>query len=136
MSRGSVLKRVRRLLLRRRKNEPKLDPTEIIRELIRQERARLNSGNGGGRGTAAETQNRSRYAQRKAAELAKELLGKKRTGRIEPDVLVAQYRESPLLDGVVPNRKQAWVPTMERSRAPGIEIDLENFSFLESVRRL
>lgn len=132
MSRGSVLKRVRRLLLRRRKIDPKLDPEEIIRELIRQERSRLKSSGAFGHGTAAETRNRIRYARRKASELAHELLGRKRGGRLEPDVLVAQYRESPLLDAVVQDRKDAWVPTLERSRDQVIEFDLENFSFLDN----
>lgn len=57
---------------------------------------------------------------------------KKRGGKLDPDVLIAQFRPSPLLDAVVPDRETKWISPLSRSRSPGLEIELQKFSFLDN----
>lgn len=133
---GAFLARLRRAIARQQSQGQQVDPLEIAKELIRQERQRLRKGAGrGGGSSAAEALNRDRYARRKAQELAAELIGRNRRGPPpKADVLVAQFRPSPLLDVIFPDRKKNWVPVLMRDAGAAVEVDVKSFSFLDSPR--
>src|SRR6266404_2349592 len=99
---NAFIARLRRAIAREQGRGIDVDPIKLAKELIRQERNRLRKAGGAGRGGAAEILNRERYARRKAQELASSLLGRRRNRPPPKDLLVAQFRESPLLDTILP----------------------------------
>ncbi len=133
---GAFLLRLRRAIARKQKLGNRIDPFEVAKELIRQERQRLRKVAGRGTGNStAEILNRHRYARRKAQELAAELVGRNRRGPPpKADLLVARFRPSPLLDAILPNREENWVPALARDASSVIEVDLKDFSFLNNPR--
>jgi hypothetical protein len=132
---NAFLARLRRAITLQQKRGLEVDPLELAKELIRQERQRLSRAGGYGRGSAAELLNRERYARRKAQELAASLLGRRRKRPPPKDLLVAQFRESPLLDAILPGRRDKWVSALSRDATVTSEIELDGFSFLDNPQR-
>jgi hypothetical protein len=63
------------------------------------------------------------------------LLGRRRNKPPAKDLLVAQFRESPLLDLILPGRRQQWVPALSRDVSVTSEFELDGFSFLDNPQR-
>lgn len=75
---------------------------------------------------------KGRFAKRKARELLA-------AARTEPRVplkisqMLATFRRSPILDGLLPERRERWLPILARSRFGEIEdFDFEKFSLLKN----
>lgn len=97
-----------------------------MREYARQMRARLRKQSGDP--LAAD-----RFARRKSREALRGIR-KERPRRIAKDILVARYRPSPILDMLVPNRRNGWVDIMRREQKPRPNaLSLSNFSFLTNA---
>jgi hypothetical protein len=130
---NAFLARLRGVIALQQSRGLNVDPITLAKELIRQERDRLRKGAGGiGTGSAAEILNRDRYARRKAQELSAALLGRRRNRPPPKDLLVARFRESPLLDAILPGRRQQWMLAL--SRRASTEIQLDRFSFLDNPK--
>lgn len=108
------------------------DTDAVVKAFIRAERQRLSKSAHSGIGGAAEKRNRKRFASKRANDLAALLLGRARRRRLTKDALTATFRPSPILDALVPSRKQDWVPVLSRSRNETASVELKNFSFLDN----
>ncbi len=81
--------------------------------------------------TVAERRNRFRFARRKTQQLLR--LIRKRPGvLLNKPLLAAPFRPSPLLDGLLQNRRELWRPARTRIRPKVMtEVRLDVFSFLD-----
>ncbi|WP_157961405.1 hypothetical protein [Microvirga flavescens] len=112
---------------------PKDTRKALIRAYLLQERKRLEA-TPHTRGTSlSEHLNRKRFARKVVSRRAKAL--RRRQGprkAIEKKLLLIRYRESPLLAGLMPGRKERWVRITARDSGPDrTEIYLEGFSFID-----
>ena len=103
----------------------------LLRDLLRQKREMWQSGATDRGGSIAERRNRSRFARRKTQELLRQI--RKRPGvLVNKPLLAAPFRSSPLLDGLLQNRRELWRSARTRMRPKVMtEIKLDVFSFLD-----
>lgn len=102
---------------------------------MRELRASLRRGPGKGGDTSAEKLNRKRFAQSHTQKVFKKA---RRSSRYElpKPVLLFRFRPSPILDTMLPLRRQQWLGVLNRTRKAKVaELRLENFSFLENPDR-
>lgn len=103
-----------------------------IQAVLKDKRRTWQRGPGIGRGTIAERLNRKRFAQNKSKATLRRFRARPRI-KLPKNLLAHRYRESKLLSGLVADRKQKWKPLLRRTdRSASIEINLENFSFIEN----
>jgi hypothetical protein len=106
-----------------------IHPIDVLRLAMRQMRQELKSGAASPGPTAAEQLNRKRFARNKTQERFKVL--RRRPAPPMPKLLmIAKFRESPILDALLPDRKDRWVRILDRNHRRGAaEVKLEDFSF-------
>ncbi len=112
---------------------PKDTRKALIRAYLRQERKRLEATPHRKGDSPAEHLNRKRFARKVVARRAKDLRRQQGPRKeLEKQLLLTRYRESPLLSGLIPDRKDRWVRAQDRNSGPErTEIELENFSFID-----
>ena len=107
------------------------EDARLIRSALLQDKARLRKGaHGLGRGTAAEIQNRRRFAARRMREIRKAILSA--VPPIWPRKVVVQRKpiKEPILDALDPDRLTKWKPIYERPPS-SFDFDLNSFSFVD-----
>lgn len=78
---------------------------------------------------------RKRFARDKARAIAKRIRRGKRVP-LPTSLLVSQYRKSPLLDGLLPDRKTLWIPIAKRKGRDVVHaVELKNFSLIDEPRQ-
>lgn len=107
------------------------DAARILREAMRKRRASLKSGaHGLGSGSSADKLNRSRYANAKARQFKKSLVGPSPIRWEKADMRLLKPLPEPILNNLCSNRKKDWIPPLAR-RHKEATIDLTNFSFVD-----
>ena len=104
---------------------------EILRLAMQEMRRSLRRGAGKGGNTAAERLNRERFASNKTKERFRKVRSTP-ISQVPKPLLLASFRPSPILDVLLPERKNNWVRILDRRRRDSnYEIRLENFSFID-----
>ena len=108
------------------------DPLDALRVAMGELRRALRRGAASPGDTTAEKLNRRRFARNKVQERFKRLR-RKPAGSLPKPLLIAKYRPSPILDGLLPDRARRWIRILDRRPVtPPEEVRLEGFSFFEN----
>ncbi|KPF78320.1 hypothetical protein IP88_03955, partial [alpha proteobacterium AAP81b] len=106
-----------------------------VREAMQQLRQRLRREVRGFGGTSTDRTGRSRHINEKARGLLKAYRrAVKRDPRFKLDVELMddKFRPSPILDKLIPYRREQWQPLLQRSRLePPAALDLHKFTFID-----
>jgi len=125
-----------RRLYRQSQSDPNVsiadpDAVSLRKALLRAYRRHLMFGAISGRFLQKAKVARRRYARNKTQKLAKILRRGTNTERLPKSMFLVQFTPSPILDSLVPSRRERWIHVTKRDRQDIREIKLESFSLLE-----